>query len=449
MTIKKLLCVAGIFLSGASLAQNSNTLYNMENVFQNQFNNPAFKPISNVSINLFSGSAEAGFSGFPLGKFINTTGEDNAIEIDPKEVLDKLGKNNEFVFKTDLTLLGFGFKIKTVAMQVSLRSRTNISLNLPEDLLRLMVEGNGESFLDRPANLSNTALNISSYAELGIAGSVELSNKLRVGARVKFLSGIANIHTEKSELTLTTDQENYGLRINGAYTFRSSNMTGEYDVADIEGVLNGNFQNTGIGFDLGFTYQINDKMTITGAFLDLGAITWNQNTKSYENDRFEFEYKGEDIFDFSDGDHTDEPDLLDSLSNAIKAVETEESYTTGLPARLIASFEYKLNEKAYVGAVSASEYVPGLKKIRPNITGFYRMQFGKTFGINFSNTIAYRSFLNPGLAVAAKLGFFQFFVSSDNLLGLISLENSRSASAAFGINLAFGGSKGIKLVTAP
>ena len=449
MTIKKLLFIAGIFFSGAIVAQNSNTLYNMENVFQNQFNNPAFAPISNISVNLFSGSAEAGFSGFPLGKFINTTGDDNAIEIDPNDVVSKLGKNNEFVLKTDLTLLGFGFKIKKVAMQVSLRSRTNLSLNLPEDLLRLMVEGNGDTFLDRPANLSNTALNLTSYAELGIAGSVELGNKLRVGARVKFLSGLANIHTEKSELTLTTDQENYGLRINGAYTFRSSNMTGEYNPADIEGVLNGEFQNTGIGFDLGFTYKLNDKMTLTGALLDLGAITWNQNTKSYENEQFEFEYKGEDIFDFSDGNHSDEPDLLDSLSNAIKAVETEGSYTTGLPARLIASFEYKLNEKAFVGAVSTSEYVPGLKKIRPNITGFYRMQFGKTFGINLSNTIAYRSFINPGVAVAAKLGFFQIFLSTDNLLGIISLENSRSASAAFGINLAFGGSKGIKQVTAP
>jgi hypothetical protein len=449
MTLKKLLFSAGLLVSGLAVAQNSNTLYNMENVFQNQFNNPAFKPISNISVNLFSGSVEAGFSGFALGKFIDTEGEGSTLVIDPGDVIDKLGKNNEFVLKTDLTLLGFGFKVKTIAMQVSLRSRTNLSLNLPQDLMRLIVEGNGESFLDRPADLSNTALNFTSYAELGIAGSLEVGNKLRVGARVKFLSGLANIHTEKSELTLTTDQENYGLRINGAYTFRSSNVNDQLDLADFEGILNGDFKNTGIGLDLGFSYKLNDKMTITGALLDLGAITWNQNTKSYENSSFEFEYKGEDIFDFSDGDSTDEPDMLDSLSNAIKAVESEGSYTTGLPTRLIASFEYKLTEKAFVGAVTASEYVPGLKKIRPNLTGFYRMQFGKTFGINFSNTIAYRSFLNPGVAVAAKLGFFQFFLSSDNILGVFSPESTRSASAAFGINLAFGGSKGIKQVTAP
>tara|TARA_R110001592_G_scaffold307299_2_gene580681 strand:+ start:197313 stop:198662 length:1350 start_codon:yes stop_codon:yes gene_type:complete len=449
MTLKKALFIAGLLVSGSAFAQNSNTLYMMENVFQNQFNNPAFEPISNISVNLISGSVEAGFSGFALGKFINTDGSDNSVEVDPRDVVDKLGKNNELVFKTDLTLLGFGFKVKSIAMQVSLRSRTNLSLNLPEDLLRLMVEGNGESFLDRPADLSNTSLNLTTYAELGVAGSVKVGNKLRVGARVKFLSGLANIHTEKSELTLTTDQENYGLRLQGAYTFRSSNVTDELDVTDFEGILNGDFKNTGIGLDFGFTYKLNDKMTVTGALLDLGAITWNQNTKSYENDSFDFEYKGEDIFDFADGNHTDEPDMLDSLSNAIKAVETEGSYTTGLPARLIASFEYKLNEKAYIGAVTASEYVPGLRKVRPNFTGFYRMQFGKTFGINFSNTIAYRSFLNPGIAMAAKLGFFQIFMSSDNILGVFSPESTRSASVAFGMNLAFGGSKGIKQVTAP
>ena len=452
---KRILFIAlSVALTISVFAQNSNTLYVMENVFQNQFNNPAFKPISNISINLFSGSAEVGFSGFPVGQFIDLNGTGGSQALDPKDVLDKMNKNNELVFKNDLTLLGFGFKVKSVALQVSLRARTNVSLNLPEDLIRLVVEGNGETFLNRPANLSNTSFNLNSYAEFGIAGSFNVGNKLRVGGRVKLLSGIANVTTEKSELTLTTDSENYGIMVAGSYTFRSSNVDQDIDAIQqelVESVLNGGFQNKGLAFDLGFTYDINDKIKLTGALLDLGAIKWTNRAQVYENDNFTFTYEGEDVFNYvntSEGESSTDK-ILDSLTSAIKGVQRSESYTSAIPSRLMASLEYKINNKAFFGAVANTEYIPGLKKIRPTFTGYYRMQFGKAFGIGLSNSFAYRTIINPGIALTAKLGFFQIFVSSDNLLGVLSLENSKSASAAFGANLLFGGNRGIKEVTAP
>lgn len=443
-----------VALTFSAFAQNSNTLYVMENVFQNQFNNPAFKPISNLTINLFSGSTEIGFSGFPVGQFIDMNGSNGSQQLDPNDVLDKIGKNNELVFKNDLTLLGIGFKVKSVALQISLRTRTNLSLNLPEDLIRLVVEGNGKTFLDRPANLSNTSFNLNSYAEFGIGGSFNVGNKLRLGGRVKFLSGIANVTTEKSELTLTTDSENYGIMVAGSYSFRSANVDQDLGAIQqelVESVLNGGFQNKGAAIDLGFTYDLNDKIKLTGALLDLGAIKWTNRAQVYENSDFTFTYEGEDVFNYvnTDGEESSTDKLLDSLTNAIKGVQKSESYSSAIPSRLMASLEYKLNNKAFFGGVFNTEYVPGLKKIRPTITGYYRMQFGKAFGIGLSNAFAYRTVINPGIAITAKLGFFQLFVSTDNIIGLISLNNAKSASAAFGANLVFGGNRGIKDVTAP
>lgn len=455
--MKKIIIILSMlaFVINISKAQNSNTLYVMENVFQNQFNNPAFEPVSKFTFNLASASAEVGFSGFALGRFIDFDGTGESETLDPNDVVDNLRKNNELLVKVDATIFGVGFKVKSTAFQVSLRARSNFSFNLPQDLVRLAVEGNGETFIDRPADLSNISLNLSSYAEFGIAASFPVGNRLRLGGKVKFLSGFANIRTEESNLSLSTNDENYGLRIQGSYHYRTSGVDIDNASASYIGLLDSlaqfNFQNTGIGFDFGFQLKLTEKIKITGALLDLGAIKWDNNSKSYQNDGFDFRYDGEDIFDYIDSDTSQNSQevILDSLQMAIEAVEKDEAYTALLPTRLIGSFEYKLTNSNYVGGLINAEYVPGLKKIRPEIRAYYRLQLGKTLGLGLSNAFAFNSFINPGAALTFKLGIIQIFVSSDNILGLISPKSTRSASGAFGANLVFGGNRGIKDLTAP
>lgn len=455
--MKKIVALILIVAFGINItrAQNSNTLYVMENVFQNQFNNPAFEPVSKFTFNLASASAEVGFSGFALGRLIDFDGTNESETLNPNDVVNNLRKNNELLTKVDATIFGLGFKIKSTAFQISLRARSNFSFNLPQDLVRLAVEGNGDTFLRRPADLSNTSINLSSYAEFGIAASFPIGNRLRLGGKIKFLSGFANIRTEQSELTLTTDSINYGIAIQGAYHYRTSNVDIDNPSAAYEGLIDSlsqfKFQNTGIGFDFGFQLKLTEKIKITGALLDLGAITWDNRAKSYQNEGFDFKFDGVDLFDFIDSDSTQstEQELFDSLKTALEATEKDEVYTALLPTRLIGSFEYKLTNSNFVGAVINAEYVPGLKKIRPEFRAYYRLQLGKTLGLGLSNAFAFNSFVNPGAALTFKLGIIQVFVSSDNILGLISPKSTRSASAAFGANLVFGGNRGIKDLTAP
>ena len=109
--MKKLFTLSLILVSVAVFAQRSATLYPMENIFQNQFNNPAYEPFSKVSLNLFSGSLDAGFTGFPLGQLIQFDSTKTGSSVSVNDLVNQLGKNNQLIVKNSLTDFASGCKL--------------------------------------------------------------------------------------------------------------------------------------------------------------------------------------------------------------------------------------------------------------------------------------------------------------------------------------------------
>ncbi len=452
--MKRILTLLAIASSLILSAQDSPTLYPMANIFQNQFNNPAYEPYSKVSLNLASASINTGFTGFPLGQFIVFDSTETQSDVTFGELIDDLGENNKFIFKNSITFFGLGFKVKNMYFQISGRSVTSVNFNLPKDLVLFMYEGNGETFLNRPADFSSLNLNLSSYVEAGIAVSLPVGDRLRVGARAKYLSGLANITTDDFNLTYTTDNENYGAHIRGSYALKTSNLDIQNPESAVDDILNaaqnGEFLNTGFALDLGATLKFSDRLTFSGALNDLGFINWTNKAKVYENDNLQFDYEGEDLYSYVTGEESEEgvqERIVDSLINAITFNEKNESYTSSIPASILLGAEFKLANGNFIGAVANADYVPGI--FIPTFTGYYRLQLGKIMGLSISNAIAYRSVLNPGAAFSLKLGPLQVFASSDNLLGLVNIDKTKSASVAFGVNLVFGGDGPLKDLVAP
>src|SRR5690606_8715698 len=114
------------------------------------------------------------------------------------------------------------------------------------------------------------------YVEYALGYNREINEKLRVGGRLKFLSGYANFTTRKSKLGLTTDEETFDLTIDGKFKFQSSGVGGFVDKDSTNDEFDFktpfNFKNFGIALDLGGTYQLTDKIGVSASLLDFGFI---------------------------------------------------------------------------------------------------------------------------------------------------------------------------------
>ena len=450
--MKKLVLLLSIFFAVGVNAQHNPSLYPMSNTFQNLYANPSYLPYSGFHLGLpaLSGaSVRLGFTGFPVGSIIGNSGG----EVDVASLVKKLDKQNSILFDNSVELISAGAKFNSLYISLSSRLRISTNFNMPKDLMLVGLEGNGEQFADRPANLSGLALNSTIYTETALGVSFPVGDNLRIGVRGKFLQGIANVATEKSEFKLTTDGEsNYAINIQGQYQLRTSGI-GEgiqWSPEDaLNAFLNLEESNTGFGLDIGATYTFSERVTFSAAIADLGYIKWKNEAYSYQSNAFDFNYSGEDVFALS-GEEDSEAiatKLVDSLISAITVDTLREEYTSTLNARFMASGELKLKDKHYVGGVIAGEFVPG--NFQPYVTAYYRLQFGKKFGFLLSNSFAYGSALNPGFGLTGKLGPVQLYMASDNFLGLVLPQSARGAQFTAGLNLVFGGSSPARDVIAP
>ena len=113
-------------------------------------------------------------------------------------------------------------------------------------------------------------------------------DKLVVGTRVKYLFGLANVQTQYADVSLTTgtEEELYALTTRANVHVNTSGL-GLLE-EDQEAYIY-NTQNTGFGIDLGGTYQLNDRISFAASVINLGAITWKEDARSYtSNGSFTF-----------------------------------------------------------------------------------------------------------------------------------------------------------------
>lgn len=161
------------------------------------------------------------------------------------------------------------------------------------------------------------------YAELAFGHSRALTDQLTVGAKVKFLVGLAKATVKIDQLDIKATPESWVITPNGAEAYLSAKglitptkgETGNYAESDYvrdaygnptsqlkpgaENLLSyddidfddNNIGPTGFGmaFDFGATYKWNDDWTFSASLLDLGFIHWNNTVKATMSNSFEFD----------------------------------------------------------------------------------------------------------------------------------------------------------------
>lgn len=478
MMIRKLnilLFVAGLFGSGVMLtAQQNQTQYFM-NFPQANLLNPAFRPTSNVYISLpIISNTYISINNNMLSlseMFQKVPGSDSIMtifhpEYDRDEFLKKLGKTGYLSTEINFQMLGFGFSVDNDwYIDLSLTERVSASVYVPTDLFTLLLEGN-EGFVGSSIDLTGLGFEAMQYLESGIGISKNITDKLRVGGRMKILFGGGNIELQNDRLEIEVNDDyshtlnaDMSLNISGPFSFYTNEdnlidsiAVGE-DISDIDlamSFLTGN-KNRGMAFDIGAEYKLFDNLSLSASIVDLGFIKWKNQTFNLEaNSNFSFD--GFDVSNVIDGDETfDEmmENFLDSLKNSFDFTDNSDSYNTALPAKLYLGAMYKPVNFLGLGLLSRTTFYHG--HIGQALTLSANLYAGEVLSTTFSYTMANRSYNNFGAGMAARFGPVQIYSVFDNIpvswvkfsgsdegLNVIAPDRLDYFNVRFGINLVFG-----------
>ena len=361
--------------------------------------------------------------------------------------------NNRISGNVDITILSAGFKAFGGYNTIELGARTSFGMSLPYELFEFAKNTGNKSY-----DIGDVTANATAFAQLAFGHSHQIGDKLRIGAKVKFLFGgaRADMKMENLKADLTADDKwtvtgkataNVSMK---GFTYLESEeeyndpQRGTYrkvDDVDIDGAGLGGF---GMAFDLGGIYKINRDWTVSAAVVDLGFINWSNNMQATNRSQ-SFIFNG-----FHDtavkSDHTNSLDnQADKYGDQIADFANlsdegdQGSRSTGFGATVNVGCEYTLPvyRKLTFGLLSSTR-----------INGDHTWTEGR-----LSANVAPLKWLDGGINVAvnsytASMGWVlnihpkgqNFFIGMDHLLGKTSKEFiplSSNASVCVGFNVAW------------
>ncbi len=418
-----------------SKAQAGFILHGFRDVQQSSLLNPAFTSgattivgiplLSNISTGLVTSSG--GFNDF----FSKKAGSDSLF-LDLKKVINNNKPEDRITDFLDIDILFAGFKAGSTFISLGVRQRLFVQAILDRDLLKLAWNGNSE-YENQILDMSHT--NVAEYHlidyHLGI--SVPVGTKFRVGARFHLLQGLSSIETENNGLNLNTIRDNNGDLEIRALTRFQVNTSGLSDTTNFNpGDYFLNFENMGFAIDLGADVQITKQIWVNASVLNWGKVYYRSNTKRYKTVHDSVNFNGAAI-DFSKNDNPLRS-IGDTLRSLFDVKDEPGNYSIILPARIIIGGEYYTKDMHNDFSLMFSGR-------------FYRNYFEPAFSVGYSRFVSSHvsvkanytwlkdAPMNFGMAMAVNFFPFQFYVYSDNVIGLFQWDQQKYVQAGFGLNI--------------
>ncbi|MCM1006090.1 MAG: DUF5723 family protein [Prevotella sp.] len=368
--------------------------------------------------------------------------------ISAAEVLGNLSDHNKLGVNLRLNVLSGGFKAWGGYNTISISARADVNASIPKSTFSLLKEG----IENKTYDISDLQARAQAYAEIALGHSRQITDKLRVGANLKFLvgGGSANAHLKDAHLTLgedawtiTTDAQMEANLKGYHYKTKINEKTGKPYVNGLEGSFDG-LNGFGLGLDLGAVYKLNDDWTFSAALLDLGFISWSDTQLATTNGPKTF---NSDLYTFSADDNA--PNSFDSEWDRMK---------DGLETL------YQLDDMGSAGGRTTSLYTTINLGAEYTFPLYRNLTFGlmnstriagkwTTTDFRLSANVAPCKIFSAGINMAAgtngvAFGWianlhpkgFNLFLGMDRTLGRLAKQGvplTSNASVAFGINFPF------------
>jgi len=468
---KRLFIAAMVILCTSAQAQYSET----NNLFYNTFRtpqsgelNPAFFPNKTTFYMSLPGVGMQFGSPLAIKDVLRNQG-DTLTVIDLNHIFDALSADNNLHFGADVNLFGFGVKVNNMFFTFNSRIVTNFNVNLPGELIEAVQHGNTDP-LGSPISevniLRGDLFNATAYVELALGGGYKIEPiNLTVGARVKYLYGLANVQTDNTSAVLTTAPGFEEIRADIYYDFLTAGVAsidsnGGISV-DTKNLLKGN---SGFAFDIGARYDMGP-FSFSFAIDDLSAgIHWNKNINAVrpKDGHITLTFGGQDATSLLQGGTLNTDSLVAVYQNLINGVRPSSTtkasdYWYSIPTRIFLGGNYNFAKKFRASLLFNGQLDRGLLSKKnsteinvSNVTNTFRFNTTLSFGVNLFNWAEFivgNSFvhdgskfdvLNPGVGVVLTPGtIFQIYIMGDYVSN-IYLVDAKDFNVKLGLNLLIG-----------
>ena len=317
--MKKQLLILFMTLIAITAYTQQITLYQMySSIPQSNQINPVFMPRSKITIGLplissdyVSVSTPASFDDF------FTRSADDSLRIDEQKIIDAFNKSGKFDFEGNIGLLFLGLRTKTGFFSLSLNSRLDAGFTLPGSLVEFAFRGSGDT--GTPASIRISEINLQTvwFNEIAVGYSRELNSKITVGGKLKYLQGIGTISVEglNGYIESSIDSIHISMDPWSVHTAGQEFLKSAFPSANTDYFL---FQNgnKGWGIDVGVEYKFMDNLLLSASILDVGKITWKEDTKSYLFDEVKYTFEGFDLLELLEDDEND-PNIQSTIEDEI------------------------------------------------------------------------------------------------------------------------------------
>ncbi len=368
-----------------------------------------------------------------IGDISILNGNERTIDLDLAK--DLIKDQNLQEFSSELNLIHIEYYLDKMTLKGGYNQKNYLQVSYPRELYSLLADGNAQ-FIGQQVTLSPSA-EISALHEFYGGISLQLSN-LRIGANLKFISGISNLHTERNLIQLETSDDIYQLGLNtdvelltsGVLTYNSyDDVILEFNRAGFSGMFLGNY---GFGIDLGLDYSLSEKTRVFSSVQNIGSVLWDLRGTSYKSEG-ESRYEGIDIIDYLGID--DSASFRDSLEALLEVVETDVDYTAATPFTIVAGFQHKLGASFDIGALVNSRSIAGQ---RDNAIGInIRKQLKNWLTIGSSYTNRFGTYDNVGLSAMIEYKGMKGLVLTENIMSVFDPLGKRNFSLAGGFSISF------------
>ncbi|MEM7371704.1 MAG: DUF5723 family protein [Bacteroidota bacterium] len=418
----------------SSFAQQELGLHFMQRAPQANLTNPAILQQQRISIGLPGMYLNGIHTGFSLNELATLDEVNKTLSLDLEQALQRMNPINHLRVNGQIDLLSVGVRLPMVQIGVSTQTRYNAYLGYPKSLLELAWYGNA-AFIGETLDIAPD-VHAQAWHEFGISGAFNIGHRLQLGAKVKYLIGIADVSTGHKLATFTTHSDHFPVNLALDYQIQTSVLNfGDIDQPSFSGEFQAFTGNAGLGIDLGAQIRPIKKLTLSASVTDLGYIRWKDQAQSYRAFGSVY-FEGLDIAEILSSDSIDTQAMVDSLLGNIDLTDSATTYTTYLSPKIYLSGSYQLLNWLRVGALFHSETYreQTFKSLALNASA----DLGKVFSTGITYSIRNHRYDNLGLYGVLKLGPVMTYLSSDNLLTFFLPERSQHVNIRAGMNIVFG-----------
>ncbi len=297
-------CALFYFCVPSLAQQNFRTGYFLDGYTYRYKLNPAFQGERGYFALPVAGRTEIGVqSSLALSDLLYPTGNGSLVTflhpaVPAQDFLARIKDNNRLGLNMDMGILSAGFRTGKCYHTLDLSMKAGIAMNLPGSLFEFAKNGaaGGRTQYD----IFNLGAKMDSRMEIAYGFSRSVTDNIYVGARLKFLVGMARLSVVMDRMSLEMSEQQWAVSANGSMTtsgMLAFNINGDADISDEFMFRGASLSNFGAAADFGVTWKFLKYFTLSASVLDLGFISWGNTMRATTPEvSWKFDGFGDDIF---------------------------------------------------------------------------------------------------------------------------------------------------------